>query len=69
MLMCDAWYEQCEDKNSDEKKDQLTFTVLFHFCYAILFFNFILQFKKFKPDCSEKYLHVSEVSGANLQVV
>lgn len=68
-ITCGPMYEWCENKNSDEKKGQLTFTVLFHFCYAILVFSLIFQLKKFKPCYSEKCLYVAEVSGAGLQVV
>lgn len=52
--MCDPMYEQCE-KSSAEKKGQITFTVLFHFYYAILAFSVNFQLKKFKPYYSEKY--------------
>lgn len=58
-------YEQCE-KSSDEKKGQITFTVLFHFYYAILAFSVAFQLKKFKPHYSEKYLYVT---GTNLKVL
>lgn len=68
-ITCDPMYEQCENKKSDEKEGHLAFIVLFHFCYAILFFSLIFQLKKFKPHYSEKYLYVAEVSGTSLQVV
>lgn len=58
-------YEQRE-KSSDEKKGQITFTVLFYFYYVILAFSVVFQLKKFKPHFSEKYLYVTRT---NLQVL